>query len=189
MLEGVDVLSASTHKSFPGPQGGIFLANRADVFERAMKTITWRIQDNAHWHRIAATAQVLLEMRAFGGAYAAQVVANSKALGRQLDRWEFPVKFASLGYSGSHQLHVDAHGLKERFGLTPAAFADRLQANNLIIDAVGRIGTSEVTRMGAKEEHMQTIAGLLVRAARGEDVRAEVAEFRLGLKLSYVFPS
>jgi len=189
MMEGVDVLSASTHKSFPGPQGGLFLSNRKDLFDRAMQTFLWRIQDNAHWNRIAATAQVLLEMKEFGGAYAKQVIANSKALGKQLDMWGFPLKFASLGYSGCHQIHVDQIALRDGWGLAPGQFADRLEANNLIVDAVGRIGTSEITRMGATEDDMQSIAGLIVRAARGEDVRSEVAEARSRLHMSFVFPS
>ena len=125
-------------------------------------------------------------MKAFGKAYAKQIVANSQALGKQLDKWGFPVKFKDLGFSRSHQLHVDAAALKEKWGLEPWELADRLEANNLIVDAVGRIGTNEVTRMGAKEEDMQTIAGLMARAARSEDVRKEVAEFRGGLHLSYV---
>lgn len=189
MLEGADVLSASTHKSFPGPQGGLLLSNRQDLFDRGVKSITWTIQDNAHWNRIAATAQALLEMKAFGAAYAKQVVANTKALGKQLDMWGFPVKFAALGYSQSHQLHIDLRALEEKWDLSPGAFADRLEGNNLIVDAVGRIGTNEITRMGAKEEDMQTLAGLVVRAARGEEVREEVAELRSQLRLSYVFPA
>ncbi len=185
MVEGADVLSASTHKSFPGPQGGLFLSNRSDVFERAMKGLLWRIEDNAHWHRIAATTQVLLELRSHGEAYAKRIVANSKALGRQLDRGGFPVKFASLGYSQSHQLLYDVTALRDRWDLTPHAFADRLEANNMIVDAVGRIGTAEITRMGAKEEDMKALAGLIVRAGQGEDVRSEVAEVRSRLRLSY----
>ncbi len=187
MLEGVDVLSASTHKSFPGPQGGIFLANREDVFRRAIDTITWRIQDNAHWNRIAATTQVLREMKAFGPAYAKQIVANTKALGQQLDQWGFPVRFKALGFSDSHQLLADAELLRDRWGLTPREFADRLERNDLIVDAVGRLGTNEITRMGAEEEHIQTLAGLIVRAARDEDVRTEVAALRSQLRLSFVF--
>jgi glycine hydroxymethyltransferase len=189
LLEGVDVLSASTHKSFPGPQGGLFLSNRKDLYDRAMQTFLWRIQDNAHWNRIAATTQTLLEMKAFGPAYAKQIVVNSKALGSQLTKWGFPVRFGSLGFSECHQIHVDLPILKESFGLTSAQFADRLEANDLIVDAVGRIGTSEITRMGATEEDMQIIAGLIVRAARGEDVRREVADLRSQLRLSFVFPS
>jgi glycine hydroxymethyltransferase len=188
MAEGVDILSASTHKSFPGPQGGLLLSNREDLFDRAMQTFLWRIQDNAHWNRIASTAQVLLEMKDFGARYAKQVVANSKALGQELDRRGFPVKFASLGFSESHQLHVDPTALKETWGLTSAQFADRLEANNLIVDAVGRVGTAEVTRMGATEDDMPLIADLMVRAARGDDVRDEVKQRRSRLRISYVFP-
>ena len=188
MIEGADVLSASTHKSFPGPQGGVFLSNRQDIFDRAMGTFLWRIQDNAHWNRIAATAQVLREMQEVGAAYAKQVVANSKVLASQLDKWGFPVKFASQGYSASHQIHVDLDALKGKWDLNSAELADRLELNNLIVDAVGRIGTAEVTRMGATEEDMQAIAGLIVRAARAEDVRAEVAEVRSRLRLSFVLP-
>ncbi len=77
--------------------------------------------------------------------------------------------------------------MKDRFDLTPAAFADRLEANNLIVDAVGRLGTNEITRWGAKEDDMQTVAGLIVRAAQGHDVRTEVADLRSHLRLSYVF--
>jgi glycine hydroxymethyltransferase len=84
---------------------------------------------------------------------------------------------------------VDLPVLKESFGLTSAQFADRLEANDLIVDAVGRIGTSEITRMGATEEDMQIMAGLIVRAAQGEDVRREVADIRSQLRLSFVFPS
>ncbi len=188
MLEGVDVLSASTHKSFPGPQGGLFLSNRKDLFERAMGSFLWRIQDNAHWNRIAATAQVLREMKEFGPAYARQVVTNSRVLASQLDKWGLPVKFASQGFSATHQIHVDLEALKEKWGLGPADFADRLEANNLIVDAVGRIGTAEITRMGATEDDMQVIAGLIVRAGRAEDVRTEVAEVRSRLRLSFAFP-
>jgi len=188
-LEGVDILTASTHKSFPGPQGGMLLSGRKDLFDRAMDTIMWRTQDNAAWNRIAATAQVLLEMKSFGTAYAKQIVANSQALGKQLDKWSFPVKFKGLGFSQSHQLHVDTAALKETWGLTPWEFADRLEKNNLIVDAVGRIGTNEITRMGAKEDAMQTVAGLMARAARGEDVRKEVAEFRAQLGMAFTLPA
>jgi len=188
MVEGVDVLSASTHKSFPGPQGGLFLSNRADLFDRAMQNLVWHLQDNAHWNRIAATVQVLREMKEFGSKYASQVVANAKALGQQLDRWKFPVKFRAQGYSQSHQLHYDLQKLHADWGLTPHEFADRLERNNLIVDAVGRLGTNEITRMGAREEDMQTLAGLIVNAAHGEDVREDVRDLRSRLRLSFVFP-
>jgi glycine hydroxymethyltransferase len=186
MVEGTDVLSASTHKSFPGPQGGVLLANRLDVFERAVAGITWHIEDNAHWNRIAATAHVLREMKAFGPAYADQVVRNAKALAAHLDQKGFPVQFRSHGYTESHQVVYDRSVLRDGWDLTPHAFADRLERNNLIVDAVGRLGTAEVTRWGAKEADMARIAELIVRAAHGEDVQRDVAEVRAPLRLAYV---
>lgn len=185
LTEGADVLIGSTHKSFPGPQGGLFLANRKEVFDRALSSYLWRLMDNVHWNRIAATAYVLEEMKAFGAAYAEQVVRNTQALGRALHDGGFPLRFAALGYSKSHQLLIDEAGLKESFGLTPNDWAVRLEASNVIVDAVSRIGTNEVTRMGATETDMRDIAALLVRAARGEDVKEEVRGVRSRLHLSY----
>src|SRR5439155_1325350 len=109
------------------------LSTRKDLFWRAMGSFLWRIQDNAHWNRIAATAQVLREMKEFGPAYARQVVTNSRVLASQLDKWGLPVKFASQGYSASHQIHVDLEALKEKWRLGPADFADRPAANNLTV--------------------------------------------------------
>src|SRR5207237_10558663 len=106
----------------------------------------------------------------------------------KLDMGVVRVKVASQGYGEAHDNHVDVEALKEKWSLGPADFADRLEANNLIVDAVGRIGTAEITRMGATEEDMQAIAGLIVRASRGEDVRAEAAGARSRLRLSFAFP-
>ena len=185
--EGADLLFGSTHKSFFGPQGAIVLANRDDVFGRVLENLTWRALDNAHWNRVAATAQALAEAKAFGAAYAKQVIANARALAAQLDRWGVPVKFRLLGYTGSHQVHLDLPRLEAEMGLRADEFSRRLEANDLIVDRIGRLGTSEVTRMGAREEEMQDLAGLIARAARGEDVRVEVAEVRARFKLSFAF--
>ncbi len=185
--EGADLLFGSTHKSFFGPQGAILLANRDDVFGRVLENGTWRALDNAHWNRVAATAQALAEAKAFGAAYAKQVVANAQVLGAQLVKWDVPVKFAAVGYTRSHQVHLDARRLASEWNLAPDSFSQRLEANNLIVDHIGRIGTAEVTRMGAREEEMQDLAALIARAAQGQDVRPEVAEVRARLKLSYAF--
>jgi len=185
--EGADLLFGSTHKSFFGPQGAILLANRDDVFGRVLENLTWRAIDNAHWNRIAATAHALAEAKTFGAAYARQVVANAQALGAQLEKWGVPLRFAALGYTRSHQLHLDAQRLARDWGLAFDAFSQRLEANNLIVDRIGRLGTAEVTRMGAREEEMQDLAALIARAAQGEDVRPEVSGIRARMKLSYAF--
>ncbi|OGS51193.1 MAG: hypothetical protein A3K65_00680 [Euryarchaeota archaeon RBG_16_68_12] len=188
LREGADVLFGSTHKSFFGPQGGLLLTNRKDLCDRMTERVTWRVEDNAHWNRVAAVAQALLEMRQFGKDYARQVVRNAQALGRELDKRDVPVKFAHRGYTKSHQVHVLEAGLVKRWNVNPNDWSVALEKNDIIVDSVARIGTNEVTRMGAKETHMEALADLIARATKGEDVRAGVAAFRKELTLSYVFP-
>jgi glycine hydroxymethyltransferase len=189
LVEGADILVGSTHKSLFGPQGGLFLTNRKDLYERAMAHTTWKLFDNAHWNRIGAVAQALLEAKAFGPAYAAQVVENAQVLARQLDGWGFPVLFRDLGYTKSHQIHIDTDRLRSEWDTSPPALAERLEGNNIIVDSGGRIGAAEITRAGATPDHMQRVAELLVRGAKGEDVAGEVAALREELTIGYVFPA
>ncbi len=188
LREGADVLLGSTHKSFFGPQGGLVVTDREDLFAQMVENFTWRVGDNAHWNRIAATAQALLETKAFGKDYAKQVLRNAQALGRELEKRDLPVKFAHRGYTKSHQVHLLEAGLMKRWGIDPNEFSIRLERSDLIVDSVARIGANEVTRMGAKESHMEEIADLIVGGMKG-DVRREVAALRKDFALRYVFPS
>jgi len=187
LTEGADILVGSTHKSLPGPQGGVFCTNREDVWDRYRHHLNWRVLDNAHWNRIGGVAQTLLEMKHFGGEYAKAVVANAQALAAALDREGFPIKSRELGFTRSHQVHIDEALLREKWGLTPSELSLRCGRNNLIVDAVSRLGTAEVTRMGASPRDMEEMAGLIVRAAKGDEVRAEVTAVRSRLTLSFAF--
>lgn len=187
LAEGADVLVGSTHKSFFGPQGGLFLTNDEALWERARKNLLWRLLDNAHWNRIAGVAQALAEHKEFGEAYAKQVVRNARAFGVALAEHGFPVRFKDHGYTESHQLLLDEGGMKRAFRMTPQEFSTAMEENNLIVDAVGRLGTNEVTRLGAKEREMADIAELMERVTAGKSVKEEVLALRSRLKLSYAF--
>ncbi len=179
LREGVDVLFGSTHKSFPGPQGGLIVTDRDDLFEQIDPTLVWRIFDNAHWNRIAGLAQTLLELEQVGAAYATNVVANAQALGRSLDELGMPLVARELGFTNSHQLHLDRPRLRSGWGTGPAALARRLERQRLLIDLVGRIGTAEVTRLGLRPDDMPRLARLLVRAGRDRaPVATEVLAWR-----------
>jgi glycine hydroxymethyltransferase len=186
--EGADILVGSTHKSLFGPQGGLFLTNRDDLFDRAKENMLWRLFDNAHWNRIAGVAQALAETQEFGGSYAPQVVKNAKALARALDERGLPVKFKEFGYTESHQVHLDEAGMKHGLRMTPQEFSSAMERNNLIVDAVGRLGTNEITRLGATERDMGDVADLMALVVAGKSVKEEVLAFRSRLKLSYAFP-
>jgi len=188
LREGTSMLVGSTHKTFFGPQGGIFLTDDDELFAQYQKCLTWKTLDNAHWNRIAAMAQALAEMKEFGPGYAKQVISNSRALAKALDELGFAIKFKQHGYTASHQVHSDNAAIEQRTGKGMEILVKRLEENGLLIDYVGRLGTNEATRLGMKEKDMETIASLVARCAlEGETVRPEVEEFRAGFTMEYFF--
>ncbi len=162
LREGCSLLIGSTHKSLPGPQGGIILSNNEKVFSEVSKKIHPGIVDNVHINRVAALAIALLEMMQFGKSYAKAVVQNSQALGKALDRRGVKLRGAPFGYSKSHQLLLDYDVTKLQF------LAQRLEQANMIVDNGGRIGASEVTRMGYGPEEMEEVAELLSLIINGK---------------------
>jgi glycine hydroxymethyltransferase len=168
LQEGADALFGSTHKSFFGPQGGIFLADKAHG-ERVKKSIFPAYVDNAHWNRIAALTLALAEMKEFGKQYAAQVIKNAQALAEALSDYEFPVVCPKLGFTSSHQAFLDYGGYKKG-----RAVAKRLERANIIADCGVRLGTCEVTRRGMKETEMRQVAILIKRVIMDNEKPAEV---------------
>ena len=150
--------------------------------------MVWRLVDNAHWNRVAALGQTLIEMRQFGSRYAKQVIKNSKRLGRELKERGFPVMFEDMGFSESHQLLVDPDGIRERYGMSVNDFSILLERSNLIVDSVARLGTAEITRMGVKEKDLPELADLFMAAADGRGVKKRVKEFRERFDMDYVIP-
>jgi len=176
LKEGADVLLGSTHKSLFGPQGGILLSTQRMV-DMIAKEITPSLVDNAHWNRVAALAQALDELRRNGKEYAKTVMRNARALAKALASAGLPVAAASAGFTSSHQVYL-------RDGEFKAAgpCAERLQQANIIVDSGIRLGTSEVTRHGMKEDDMVVVAGFIKRVLVDREdpssVKKEVVEFR-----------
>ena len=179
LKEGADVLFGSTHKSFPGPQGGILATDREDLFQQIDPALVWRIFDNAHWNRIAGIAQTLLELERCGREYATTVIDNARALGRSLSELDVPLLGGDDGFTRSHQLHLDREALRTSAKIAPGALARRLERQRLLIDLVGRIGTAEIARLGLTPADMPRLADLIVRGGlRKERVGAEVLAWR-----------
>jgi glycine hydroxymethyltransferase len=176
LREGADILLGSTHKSFFGPQGGILLA-KSEFGEKLDSVLDSAVLDNAHWNRIAALCQALMEVREFGVDYALQVKKNAKALGRALIEEEIPVRCKDEGITESHQVAL-AYGKYMEGG----KIARRLEKYNIITDIGIRLGTCEITRFGMKEDDMGRIAGLISASIRGSkppgEIKREVKNLR-----------
>jgi glycine hydroxymethyltransferase len=155
LREGCSLMIGSTHKSFPGPQGGIVLSNDEEAFDSVSGKLIPGIVDNIHLDRVAALAVALIEMLQFGKAYAQAVIKNSKALAKALAAEGVKVRGASRGYTESHQVLLDY----DQGRMKP--LSTRLEQANIIVDEGGRIGTSELTRMGYGPNDMESVAELV----------------------------
>ncbi|HLY77257.1 MAG TPA: serine hydroxymethyltransferase [Thermoplasmata archaeon] len=200
--EGCVVLSASTHKTLPGPQHGILLGNTEDpeITKRLASAAFPGVTSNHHLHSMAALAVSLAEHLAFGRAYARQVIANAKALGAALHERGFEVLGEPLGFTASHTLavRVAREGGGEEVARRLAA-AGMITNKNLLPGDTSpkhpggiRLGTPEVTRLGMTEKEMVRVAelmdDLLHRGKAPESVAADAAAFKSGFTgLRYCF--
>ena len=162
LREGCSLLIGSTHKSLPGPQGGIIVSNNEEAFKKVAGKIHPGIVDNIHLDRVAALAVALIEMIQFGRQYAQAVVKNSQALARALAGEGVKLRGSTVGYTKSHQVLLDYEPTKLQ------ALSARLEQANIIGDNGGRLGTSELTRMGYGPAEMETVAELLAMVILGK---------------------
>ncbi len=180
LREGCSLLIGSTHKSLPGPQGGIILSNNEEIFSKVSGNIHPGIVDNIHLNRVASLTVTLIEMMQFGKAYAQAVVKNSQRLAKGLDGRGVKVRGASVGFTKSHQVLLDYPQDKLKF------IAERLEQANIISDNGGRLGTSELTRLGYGGKEMEEVAELISLVVLGKKpadfvkrgVRSLVKNFR-----------
>ncbi|MCD6158547.1 MAG: serine hydroxymethyltransferase [Euryarchaeota archaeon] len=193
LREGATVMTGSTHKTFPGPQKGVVIAN-IDESDEAQKKLKRKLDSavfpgvtsNHHLHHVAALAITALEMLEFGEEYATQVVKNAKALGQYMTEEGFKVLGEHKGFTESHQIAVD---VRELGGGAKAA--QMLEDANIIVNAnllpgdrleqsmnpSGiRIGVQELTRIGMKEKDMQVVAELFKRVLIDKEDPKKVAE-------------
>ena len=202
LKEGVEVISASTHKTFPGPQHGIILANpRNDAMARSLERAVFPgVTSNHHLHSMAALAISLAEHLEFGREYSRQIVANAKALGQALEQKGIKILCPHLGYTESHLLLLDVSGNGGGQEVATKLAAANIVTNKNMLPwdrsarrpSGIRIGTQELTRIGMKEKDMIEIAELFRRVImKKEDskkVAKDVREMRKNFtKIEYCF--
>jgi glycine hydroxymethyltransferase len=192
-----DIVTSTTHKTLRGPRGGFILTT--DAWARAVdKQVFPGTQGGPLEHVIAAKAVAFAEaLRPAFRQYAAQVVANAKALGMALAERGFTLV---SGGTDSHLLLVDLRAK----GLTGKAVQE-------VLDGVGihvnkntvpgdpespfvtsgiRLGTAALTTRGMREPEMRRIAGLIDAAVgAGDDatlerVRRDVRELAAAFPLA-----
>jgi glycine hydroxymethyltransferase len=192
LTEGADVMTASTHKTFPGSQRGVALSNMKDnEWKKIDKGAFPGSSSNHHLDTLVPLAITTYEMLEMGEAYADQIIRNAKALGRSLHEFGFEVQAAEFDFTETHQIAVDV----TKFGRGDEV-ARMLKDNDIILNmnllpfeplenvtnpAGVRIGVQEMTRVGMKEPEMKQIALFFRQCLQeGKYVAEEVRGFRQG---------
>lgn len=198
--EGADFITSSTHKTFPGPQGGVILGNAKNKrLERVIRSIQFAIfplsTSNTHLGRLPALGIAALEMKLFGAELAKQTVKNAQIAGQHLYENGLKVLCASKGFTQSHQIAVDVCD----FG-GGKKVAQQLEDANVILnknllpyndkddrdDPSGlRIGFQDVTRRGFREGDVKHLCDLMLSVIKGKRKPSEVKESVIALEKEF----
>jgi glycine hydroxymethyltransferase len=173
LREGAVVMTGSAGKTFSGPQSGIIVWDDQHLAVPLTSAIFPALAATHQVNRVAALAVSAAEMITFGQVYMAQIVRNAQALGAALAQRGIPVLGAHKGYTATHQVIADVRQFGGGLDVAQRLAKANIITNKNLIPADKpedwdhpsglRIGTTEVTRLGMKEQEMETIADFIAR--------------------------
>lgn len=178
--DGAHVMTMSTYKSLGGPPSGLILTNHAGIAESLDAIAYPGLTANFDAAKSAALAITLLDWKAHGTTYAAEMVASAGQLASALQERDIPV------YGGGTQSHAFAIDASAWGGGHEAAL--RLRRANLLTCAIGlptdlnaglRVGTNEIVRWGMTTDHMRELAALVATGLENPEAAAsDVTDMR-----------
>lgn len=176
LREGADIMTGSSHKTFPGPQGGFLLSSSEDekMQKKLNNAIFPGVCSSYHLHHVAGKVVALAEFEEYGEAYAKDIVQNSRALAESLAAEGFDVLAESRNYTASHQV-LTRHGDTDSGAGAKAAKTleevgiitnmNMLPGDTKAMTPSGlRLGVQELTRVGMGKTEMAEVAKLFARA-------------------------
>jgi len=194
LREGADVMTGSSHKTFPGPQGGFLLSSSEDeTFQKRLNTAMFPgVCSSYHLHHVAGKVMALAEFQEYGASYARDTVQNAKAFAQALASEGFDVLAESRGYTASHQVLTRHGDTDSGAGATAAKLLEdggiitnmnMLPGDTKAMTPSGlRLGVQELTRVGFAPDDMQDVARFYARILlHNEDpasVRNDVKEMK-----------
>jgi len=196
LREGADVMCGSTHKTLPGPQGGMIISDHEGDTKEDKSFLNKLgfgvfpgITSSYHLHHVAAKAIAYAEHLEFGEAYAKQIIKNAQAFAQALYDKGFEVFGEKLGFTKSHQILVkigQGKGKEAAKTLEKAGIVTNMNSIPGDQDPFNpsglRLGTPELTRIGMKESEMEDVAGfyerILIKKEKPETVKKDIKIYR-----------
>jgi glycine hydroxymethyltransferase len=187
------VVTTTTHKTLRGPRGGMILCSQEHA-KAIDKSVFPCIQGGPLMHVIAAKAVAMCEaLKPEFRDYSAQVIANAKALGSDLNDLGLHLVSGGtdthlilLDLRGSHEdlTGKDAEAALEASGITVNKNTVPGETRSPFVTSGLRIGTPALTSRGMKEAEMKRIAGWISQVLESPSnesqilrIRGEVLEF------------
>ena len=190
LREGADVMTGSSHKTFPGPQGGFLLSSSEDekMHKRLNNAIFPGVCSSYHLHHVAGKVVALAEFEEYGQAYAQNIVNNAQYFAQSLAAEGFDVLAESRNYTASHQVLTRHGGTDSGAGAKAANLLEQagiitnmnmLPGDTKALSPSGlRLGVQELTRVGMGKNEMQEVASLyarvLINGENPKDVKQDV---------------
>lgn len=184
---GLTLFGGSMHKTFPGPQKAALFTDDGELAAR-LQAFTDSFVSSHHVNSVAALGVAALEMCMYGVEYSRQVRRNARVLGESMLTDGLAVQTLDGVTTRSHQVWVDAPPMYENPSVAVKLLKDaRIVVNCARIPSLGgrkglRFGSTEVTRLGMREDEMRIIGGwvadLLLGRRVGREVCQEVRELR-----------
>jgi aminomethyltransferase len=192
-VEGADIVTGSTHKTFFGTQRGIVAVGfrpedaHYELWEAVQRRTFPGSVSNHHLGTLLGLLMAAYEMNHFKADYQRRVIANAKAFARALKDCGLDVAGESgLGFTETHQVIVKvgySRGIE---------IARRLEENNIVLNyqaapdeegfsAAGalRMGVQEMTRFGMGPEDFRELAQLMADCIlESRPVKGAVASLR-----------
>lgn len=175
LREGADIMTGSSHKTFPGPQGGFLLSSSHDpVVQRKLNNAIFPgTCSSYHLHHVAGKVIALAEFEEYGETYARDIVRNAQALGQCLAQEGFDVLAEGRNYTASHQV-LTRHGeIDSGAGAVAAQLLEdagivtnmnMLPGDTKAMTPSGlRLGVQELTRVGMGVSEMAEVARLFAK--------------------------
>jgi glycine hydroxymethyltransferase len=165
ILQDVDIIHGSTHKTFPGPQKAI-IGFSTHLDKKLKETVQFALspglQSNCGTSEILALAIALEEMKVYGKDYAAAVCQHAKYFSSLLDKLGFNVIGKQFGFTETHQVWL-AIGNEQQawqaFGDLHKASIRAYPAYLPYVNTWGlRLSTNAITRLGFQREEISRLA-------------------------------
>ncbi len=203
-MEGADIVTGSTHKTFFGPQRGVIASNMAegteyeDLWEIIVRRVFPGSVSNHHLGTLVGLLMASYEMNAYKQDFQRDVIANAKTFARSLKDMGLMVEGnPELGYTETHQVII-----RVGYGKGPEV-AQRLEENNIIVNYQSapddeaftaasclRMGVQEMTRFGMEAKDFQQLAEYMKEIIIGNlSMAEEISRFRKKfIEMKYCLP-